>query len=190
MGGRDPEPGAGGTMTDMTEVPGDRSGGVPPAPPASPPPAQPQPPAGAPAAPVVVFAPAAGPGLLVRALWFFFIGTWLSWLAIAVAYLCCLTIVGLPVGFWIFNRLPVILTLRPRTDIRMTQVVDGITYVSGGGVAQRPLWLRAIWFVLVGWWFGAIYMAVAWLLCVILITLPVGLWLFNRVGAVMTLLRY
>jgi uncharacterized membrane protein YccF (DUF307 family) len=68
--------------------------------------------------------------------------------------------------------------------------VDGIAYVGGGAVPQRPLWLRAIWFLLVGWWFGAIYMWVAWLLCVILITLPVGLWLFNRVGAVMTLLRY
>ena len=33
-------------------------------------------------------------------------------------------------------------------------------------------------------------MSIAWFLCVIIITLPVGLWLFNRVGAVMTLLRY
>lgn len=44
--------------------------------------------------------------------------------------------------------------------------------------------------LMVGWWLGAIYMGVAWALCVILITLPIGLWLFNRVGAVMTLLRY
>lgn len=138
----------------------------------------------------VVVPVAAGPGLLVRALWFIFIGTWLSGIAIGVAYLCCLTIIGLPAGFWIFNRLPVILTLRPRTDIRVTQVVDGVALVGGGTVHQRPLWLRAIWFLLVGWWLGAIYMWVAWLLCVILITLPVGLWLFNRVGAVMTLLRY
>ena len=138
---------------------------------------------------VVVAAPS-GPGLLVRALWFFFIGTWLSGLAISFAYLCCVTIIGLPLGFWIFNRLPVILTLRPRTDVRLTEVVDGIAYVGGGTVAQRPLWLRAIWFLLVGWWLGAIYMWIAWLLCVILITLPIGLWLFNRVGAVMTLLRY
>jgi hypothetical protein len=30
----------------------------------------------------------------------------------------------------------------------------------------------------------------AYFLCIILITLPIGLWLFNRVGAVMTLPRY
>jgi hypothetical protein len=50
--------------------------------------------------------------------------------------------------------------------------------------------IRAVWFIFIGWWLGAIYMGIAWSLCVILITLPVGLWLFNRVGAVKTLLRY
>ena len=52
------------------------------------------------------------------------------------------------------------------------------------------LTLRGVYFILVGWWLGAIYLGVAWFLCVILIILPIGLWLFNRVGAVMTLLRY
>ena len=52
------------------------------------------------------------------------------------------------------------------------------------------LLICAIYFLLVGWWLGAIYVGIAWVLCVILITLPIGLWSFNRVGAVMTLLRY
>jgi uncharacterized membrane protein YccF (DUF307 family) len=52
------------------------------------------------------------------------------------------------------------------------------------------MWLRAIWFILVGWWFGALWMAVAYVLCVLILTLPFGLAMFNRVGAVMTLLRY
>jgi len=131
-----------------------------------------------------------GPGFLVRAVWFLFIGWWLSWIAVGVAYLLCLTIIGLPFGFAIFNRLPAVLTLRPRTDVPMVEVRDGIAYVSGGTVPQRPLWARALWFIAIGWWFGGIYLGVAWLLCVLLITMPIGLWLFNRVGAVMTLLRY
>jgi uncharacterized membrane protein YccF (DUF307 family) len=49
---------------------------------------------------------------------------------------------------------------------------------------------RIVWFLLVGWWLGAIYVTVAWFLCVIIITLPIGLYLYNRIGAVMTLLRY
>ncbi len=80
----------------------------------------------------------------------------------------------------IFNLLPLILTLRPRSP----------GYSLDGTVEQLPLWIRAVWFILVGWWLGALYMTVAWGLCVLLITLPIGLWLFNRVGAVMTLLRY
>ncbi len=139
---------------------------------------------------VIVTQPDAGPGLLARAIWFLFIGTWLSALSIGVAYFLCLSIIGLPLGFMIFNRLPLILTLRPRTDLQSVEVRDGVTYVSGGTVPQRPLWVRALWFVFIGWWFGALYLSFAWFLCVILITLPLGLYLFNRVGAVMTLLRY
>jgi uncharacterized membrane protein YccF (DUF307 family) len=139
---------------------------------------------------VVVDRLEAGPGCLVRALWFIFVGWWLSGIVVGLAYLACLTIIGLPIGFALFNRLPVVLTLRPRTDVRMTQVSDGVAYVRGGTVRQRPTILRALWFILVGWWLGGLYISVAWGLCVIIITLPVGLWLFNRVGAVMTLLRY
>jgi uncharacterized membrane protein YccF (DUF307 family) len=53
-----------------------------------------------------------------------------------------------------------------------------------------PLAARVVWFLLAGWWLGAIYVTVAWFLCVIIITLPIGLYLYNRIGAVMTLLRY
>ncbi len=130
-----------------------------------------------------------GPSLLVRALWFVFIGWWLSGVAIAVAYFCCVTILLLPFGFMIFNRLPAILTLRPRSDGEL-EVYDGVTYLSGGPADQLPLWIRAIWFIFVGWWVGWIYLVVAWSLCVIIIGLPIGLWMMNRVGAVMTLLRY
>jgi uncharacterized membrane protein YccF (DUF307 family) len=130
--------------------------------------------------PVVVQQRRPPPGLALRAVWFVFIGWWLSALAIGVAYFLCAIIVGLPLGFMIFNALPWILTLRERTP--------GTD--PGGTVEQYPIWIRAIWFIFVGWWLGGIYMSVAWFLCVILITLPIGVWLFNRVGAVMTLLRY
>ena len=139
---------------------------------------------------VVVTKGSTGPGLLVRAVWFIFVGWWLSGWAIGVAYLLCAIIIGLPLGFAIFNRLPTILTLRPRTELRTTTVIDGVTYISGGNVPQRPMWIRAVYFIFVGWWLGAFYLAAAWFLCVILITLPIGLYMFNRVGAVMTLLRY
>ena len=139
---------------------------------------------------VIVERPAGGPGCLLRALWFIFIGVWLSGIVVAIAYVFCLTIIGLPVGFWLFNRLPVVLTLRPRTEVQVVEVQSGVTYVRGVKEKQLPTIVRALWFILVGWWLGGLYVALAWFLCAIIITLPIGLWLFNRVGAVMTLLRY
>jgi uncharacterized membrane protein YccF (DUF307 family) len=131
-----------------------------------------------------------GPGLFVRGIWFLFIGWWLSWLAIGVACIACLTLVGLPLGFYIFNRLPMILTLRAGNDRIVTQVQDGVTLLRHDNVAQLPMWARGAWFLLVGRWLGAVYLVLAGLLCMFLFTLAIGLVLFNRVGAVMTLLRY
>jgi uncharacterized membrane protein YccF (DUF307 family) len=132
-----------------------------------------------------------GPGLLVRILWFVFLGWWLAGLANLLGYLLCLTIIGLPAGFMLFNRIPSILTLRPRT-VHMTTTVgdDGAVYVTEAIVEQRGFFLRAIWFLVIGWWLGAIWSAVAFTLCVLVITLPLGVMAYNRLPAVMTLRRY
>ena len=153
----------------------------------APPPVAAAPPVGAP--PVVVQR-TSGPGFLVRAIWFLLVGWWLSGIVTGIAYVLCITIIGMPFGFALFNLLPAVLTLRPRTEVVVTEVRDGVTYVRGGTVPQLPMLVRALWFIFVGWWLGALYSGFAWFLCVIIITLPIGLWLYNRIGAVMTLLRY
>jgi uncharacterized membrane protein YccF (DUF307 family) len=168
----------------------------PPIPIPSPPPEGPSPPSpppgpvAVPTGPSVVVVRDPGPSMVLRAAWFLLVGWWLSGFAVSLAYFLCITIIGIPLGFAIFNRLPVIITLRPRTARETTEVINGVTYITGQTVEQLPLWLRAVYFLLVGWWAGAIYLAIAWFLCVLIVTLPIGLWLFNRVGAVMTLLRY
>jgi uncharacterized membrane protein YccF (DUF307 family) len=52
------------------------------------------------------------------------------------------------------------------------------------------MWARALWFICVGWWLGAIWMSIAYFLCLIIIGLPLGIMMFNRIGGVMTLLKY
>ncbi|ELZ89839.1 YccF domain-containing protein [Haloferax sulfurifontis] len=49
--------------------------------------------------------------LVVRAVYFVFVGWWLSWLWANVAVLFTLTIIGLPVGIWMLNRLPAVTSL-------------------------------------------------------------------------------
>ena len=131
-----------------------------------------------------------GPGCLVRVLWFVFVGWWLSGLAITAGYFAALTIVGVPLAFWIFNRVPAITTLRPRARSYVTEQVGTTTLVRARTIPQRPLILRAIYFVLIGWWLGAVWLAIAWVASITIVGLPIAVLMYDRIGAVMTLLRY
>jgi Domain of unknown function (DUF307). len=135
---------------------------------------------------------AAGPGFGVRAVWYIFIGWWLTGLVIGFAYFCALVIIGLPLAFYSFNRIPLFLTLRGRSKTyRVTTSADGsTTYLSTVDIQQHPMWARALWFIFVGLWLGAIWMTVAYILCLLILTMPIGIMMFDGVGGVMTLLRY
>jgi uncharacterized membrane protein YccF (DUF307 family) len=110
---------------------------------------------------------------------------------ISVAYLCAVFIITLPLAFYLFNRIPMFLTLRGRSKTyRTTTSADGTTYLSAVNIPQRPMWARALWFICVGWWAGAIWMSIAYVLCLLILTMPIGIMMFDRIGGVMTLLRY
>ena len=49
--------------------------------------------------------------LLVRGAYFVFVGWWLSLLWANVAAFLAVTVVGLPVAYWMFNRLPYVTSL-------------------------------------------------------------------------------
>ena len=139
---------------------------------------------------VIVITDRGGPGFLVRVVWYILIGWWLSGIAIGIGWLLAVTIIGLPVAFMIFNRIPAIMTLRGRTITYEASVKDGVTYLKGRNPDQRPLLIRAVWFVLIGSWLGLLWMTAAWLISLPILTLPLGIWMMNRIGGVMTLLRY
>ena len=78
-----------------------------------------------------------GPGLLVRALWFIFIGWWLTGVVSAIAWVAMVTIIGLPLGIWLINRIPTVITLRPRTR-EVQRMIDAAGFVNFVHVAGRP----------------------------------------------------
>jgi uncharacterized membrane protein YccF (DUF307 family) len=126
------------------------------------------------------------PGCLLQILWFAFIGIWLGQIWMAVAWFLMITIIGIPFGIAMLNNIPKVIALREPARQVMVR----------GGVVQREVeppqvnfLLRALYFLLIGWWFTALWMELAYAICLTIIGLPVGFWMFDQVPAVLTLKR-
>ena len=142
-------------------------------------------------APVVVLQQHGGPHLLIRALWFLFIGLWLGAVCTALAWALNLTIIGLPLGLYIINRLPQIMTLKPVPLHVQVTVQNGVTIVRSGAVPQYPFTVRALYFLTIGWWASGLWLLMAWTLvgATLGLGLPLAFWMFNRTPLVTTLAR-
>ena len=110
--------------------------------------------------------------------WFMSFGTFLPLIVFLGSYLVQLTLVGAPIarsangfGIWLstFGQQPPgkdKLATRQQ-DANKKSLVERIRPYSPPGVIERrgrpfSLWQRALWFVLVGWWLGAIWVILAW----------------------------
>ncbi len=124
------------------------------------------------------------PHLIMRVIWFLLVGWWLTGILSVAAWALNATIIGLPLGLWIINRLPLAATLRPASS---RYRVEGGTLRSA--VAQHPFLLRAIYFVLIGWWLSGLWMVVAYALLLTIVGMPAAFWMYGRIGAVTTLFR-
>ena len=108
----------------------------------------------------------------------------------AIGYIAGLTIIGLPLAFWVFNRTGTILTLRPRAaDDHDRRQRLAVTTMSREQRKQRSLLLRAIYFVLIGWWAALLWMIVAYLITLTIIGIPIGIMMLNRLPEIYTLQR-
>lgn len=122
--------------------------------------------------------------LLLRLVYFIFIGLWLSGIWATIAWILSVTIIGLPLGLWMLSVLPQIATLQPQTkDLVKTETGEVVMRSK----PQLNFFVRAIYFIFVGWWFSAVWISIAWALSASLIGLPISFWMFNRVPAVLTL---
>lgn len=127
------------------------------------------------------------PGCLIQLIWFALVGWWLGLIWIAVAWLFMVTILGAPLGVMMLDKLPRVIALRE--DPHRVAVT-----ATPGGVLRREVFppeinllVRAVYFVLVGWWLSAVWMAAAYLLCLTIIGIPIGFWMFDRVPALVSL---
>lgn len=130
------------------------------------------------------------PGCLAQSLWFLFVGWWLAALVVSVAWFLNVTIIGLPIGLMILNNVPKIVALQG-TRRHLTVTHHGHhTSIRETGDAQIPIPIRAVWFILVGWWWSGVWMFMAYMACLTLVLLPIGLAMFRLTPAMTTLRRY
>ena len=118
-------------------------------------------------------------GCLVQLVWFVFIGWWLGALAVALSYLLFIPVVTIPVGVKIVNRIPYLMALREPAVLA--------TPWGTVPVQQRNIVVRTIWFLLLGIWLAALWMSLAYVLCLTIIGMPLGFAMFDRAPAVLTL---
>lgn len=135
--------------------------------------------------------PSSGPGCLVRGLYFIFVGSWLGLIWILVAWFFNLTIIGLPLGLAMINRIPQVMTLRPERVQTTVEVRDGAPVVRQTPLKQPPFLLRALYFIVIGFWFSLVWMLLAWIFTGLTLglLLPLAFWMFDRVPCVTTLAR-
>ena len=124
---------------------------------------------------------------LLRVIWFLLLGWELTGIWILAAWFLNLTIVGLPLGLWMLNRVPQVLTLKARPGSWNLDLSTGRTKYLG--VRQRSWLIRAVYFIFIGWWFSLRWSFVGWLLCLTIIGLPFVILMLNRIPAVTSLQR-
>jgi len=127
---------------------------------------------------------------VLRVLWFIFVGWHVTLYWIVIAWLLNVTIIGLPLGLWMLNRVPQVVTLKPVRGYSVSDIQDGrVVSVRSEGVRQHTWLLRGLYFLVIGWWFSLLWSLVAWALCASIIALPFGILMLNRLPAVTTLHR-
>ena len=124
------------------------------------------------------------PNLILRVIWFLLVGWWLAGILSIAAWALNATIIGLPLGLWIINRLPTSATLRPPSSHYRIQ--GGVPH---SGVEQHSFIVRAIYFLLIGWWVSGLWMVVAYAFLITIVGMPAAFWMYGRIGAVTTLYR-
>lgn len=124
---------------------------------------------------------------ILRAIWFVLIGWELTAAWIAIAWFLNLTVVLMPLGVWMLNRVPQVLTLK---SMGGAFAVDAEGNTLGYEPPAQIAWpLRAIYFLVFGWWLSIFWAFFGYLLCVTIVLLPVGLVMLNNLPFVTTLHR-
>jgi uncharacterized membrane protein YccF (DUF307 family) len=119
------------------------------------------------------------------------IGWWASGIWLGIAWFLNVTIIGMPIGLKMINKVPKIVSLRDRPiEMETTQDTEGNVTVSQNTKDQYSLLVRIPYFILVGWWASGIWTGIAWLASITIVGLPVAIWMYDRLPFIVSLYKY
>lgn len=117
--------------------------------------------------------------ILVRGLYFCVAGIWLSQLWLVLAWLLSLTVVGMPIAWSMIRVLPQVALMLP---YRIPVGSLGSPQSSTASGVALPV--RAVYFVLIGWWLSLIWIELAWALGLTIVGLPLTVLMLAAVPAI------
>lgn len=128
--------------------------------------------------------------LLIRIIYFVFIGWWFGLIMANIAWILCVIVIGLPLGINIFNHLPYLITLKKSEEVQTVnfQTSEG-DQQSVQIVRKNSMLVRTLYFVFIGWWFSLFWIWVAYSFMVSIFGMPVAFMMINRIPLIITLKR-
>lgn len=127
-------------------------------------------------------------GIIVRALYYIFIGWWFGLVWALLSWLMYATVIGAPLGVKMMNRIPGAISLKAREkDVKVVGEDSGYK-VTEVDREQHAWWVRVLYYP-IGLVLSLFAILLGWALCAALITLPLGIFVFNKVPAIASLRR-
>lgn len=130
------------------------------------------------------------PGCWFVGLYVIFLGWWLSLLATFYAWLLIASGVGSARGMMVLASIHHLAIRRePAAEFRRATEDVEIAIENGGG-KQRPVLLRIVYAVLIGWWASAIALLAAWMLLMSIAGIPLASKIYRNAPRLTTLAVY
>jgi len=88
------------------------------------------------------------------------------------------------------NKVPLVVSLKREQQTNVVETSGGDVSVSNQGQNQYSLIVRALYFVVFGWWVSFMWMAIAYLFTISVVGLPIAVVMYDRLPFIVSLYKY